>query len=165
MKKEKCEIITPEKAKELLNITDFHSIPVKKGMDFLSLTPKMDREQAIACYKQFPHFKELASKVNEDLQGLCRLALEQNKESTKQILNEYSRILEELEKELHKPFIFGKRKERIITQQLEIIQKMVEFNQSNKDFLKDILNNAMKVGGYVLVAALAILDVAGKRKI
>lgn len=71
-------------------------------MEFASLIPNMDKDVAISIINQFPAYAESSRKRLEQLKNVCDVALGNNKDSQKEAILAYCKILDDLGEVLKK---------------------------------------------------------------
>lgn len=91
-----AKMITEQQVKDALQIDSFRNLSKEKIMEFASLIPNMDKDVAISIINQFPAYAESSRKMLEQFKNVCDAALENNKDSQKDAILAYRKILDDL---------------------------------------------------------------------
>ena len=159
MAKKKDLIKTEAEVLDRIGASDFRSIKKDQLISFVSSIPDMDKEVAIKCIDQFPEFKSQSIEIIEQLNIACDKLLESHKIGRKQAIESYQQILDDLSKQLNKPFITPWQKRAIIDKMIEVADKIANIHENSNNFLKEILRTVGVVSATALAAGAAILGV------
>ncbi len=160
----KNELLTEDKVKEILNITDFRSLSKDKIVEFVSLIPKMSKEVALAIISKFPDYADMAISMVKSLSLTCDKAISEATGTTKEVIASYQEVLKSLEKQLNDKSLTAKNKDRINKQMIEIVDKMALHDNEHKTFLKSIAKYKGAIVGVAIAAGAAILGVSLSNK-
>ena len=117
----KYKLTTEQDVLDALGAKDFRSISKQQLMSFTSQLHMMDPEVAKAAIAQFPEFKDASLQIVTQLHDLCEKAIVTDNNAA---IEAYQKILDNLETELHKPFLSKKRKDEIVEQMIAVSQNI-----------------------------------------
>ena len=89
-------MVTENEVKKVLAIDSFRNMSKDKIMEFVSAIPNMDKDVAIKIIEQFPDFTESANNMLAQLNTMCNNAMKENRESQKEAIEAYRKILDDL---------------------------------------------------------------------
>ena len=89
------KMLTEQQVKDALQIDSFRNLSKEKIMEFASLIPNMYKDVAISIINQFPAYAESSGKILEQFKNVCDTALESNKDSQKDAILAYRKILDD----------------------------------------------------------------------
>lgn len=138
---------------------DFRSINKEQIIEFASSIHQMPKEVAIKCIEQFPEFRKNSNEVLTTLRGIFNDAANSHKDLAAQQIDACNKIIEELSKELHRPFISSKKRSEISNQIVEVAHMIDAARQGHENLVKKIVNRAAAVAGVIAVAAAAVVGV------
>ena len=130
---------------------DFRSWNKQQIVEFVSSIPDMDREVAIKCIEQFPEFKEQSIQIVKELYDICGKIVEEHRLGMSVAIASYQLILDDLSRQLNKPRLSNKRKDKIVSQMVEVADKIAELQQEHGNVVKE----ALKMVGVVAIAAIS----------
>lgn len=153
------DVLTEDQMLEQLGIPDWRHMSKDRVMSFVSNIHKMDPAVAKEAIKQFPNF----GKLGNDIISSLRLSLEETtKDGRKGADNVYkinSRILDSLEKELNRPFLFPARRCEIIDKMLVVSDNIERFENGQRESAKRMLDRLAAVGVLALGLGATILGI------
>lgn len=145
--------------KKALGIDSWENLPKEKISQFAEMMPQMDKEVVLKIIEQLPAFTQYAAEIVKYFETVYSASLESNDESQKSLHTGYADLRRIIEKQLDKDDITLEEKKYFIDKLFELIDKELKKDTENKEFVKDILNKAIVVGGTALVAALLFVGV------
>ncbi|MRJ47077.1 hypothetical protein [Fundicoccus ignavus] len=153
------QIISEEKAKEMIGISNWREMSKNKIVDFINLIPNIDREVAMKAIEQFPAYANLSKEMVTQLYGLTQKALESNEQSNSASIKAYQSILDELGIILQKENISTEERQYVIDKMVEVADKISVKDIENKDLLDKWLRYGGTVASGLLVLGSVILGV------
>lgn len=154
-----AKLYSEEDVKKLLHIDDFRSIKKSQIIEFVSSIPKMDKDVAIKCIEQFPHFKEtsevIVGQLYEQYNNLVSIAQEGHMET----IRAYKTILDDLHMMLERDDLSLSESRAIIEQEVEVADKIASLEKAHRSFIHDVLNKATAVASLAIAATATILGV------
>lgn len=132
-------------------------------MEFASLIPNMDKDVAISIINQFPAYAESSRKMLEQFKNVCDMALESNKDSQKDAILAYRKILDDLGEALKKEELTPEERNRITEQMLEIADRISAKDTENKQFIDNLVKygTQLTAGALLLGAVMLGVNVKG----
>ncbi len=130
---------------------DFRSWNKQQIVEFVSSIPDMDKEVAIKCIEQFPEFREQSTQIVKELYDMCGKLVEDHHISMTEAMASYQVILDDLSKQLNEPHLSNKRKDKIVSQMVEVADKIAELQREHGNVIKE----AIKMVGVVAVTAIS----------
>lgn len=155
------QLLTEEDVKRRLDIDDFRHIKKQQLIEFVSALPDMDKEVAIKCVEQFPHFKDYSNTIISHFYQLCENAVEKDKNDA---VKAYEKILDELSTMLKRPFMRKSERQYIIEKMIEVGQHIEEVEQKKRNFIQRTVESARAIAGIGIVVGGAILGAKIIRK-
>lgn len=143
-------MLTEEAVKEALQIDSFRNLSKEKIMQFASMIPNMDKDVAIGIINQFPSYTESAISMIEQLKNMCDIAIDANKDSNRDAIQAYKKVLDDLGEVLKSKNITSEERQKIADQMILVADKIADKDSENKEFLAGVI----KTGASVAVGAL-----------
>lgn len=153
------KILTEQQVKDALQIDSFRNLSKEKIIEFASLIPNMDKDVAISIINQFPAYAESSRKLLEQFKNVCDKALENNKDSQKDAIMAYKKILDDLGEVLKKEEVTPLERSRIIEQMLEVADRISAKDTENKQFIYNLVKYGTQLTAGALLLGAAILGV------
>lgn len=154
-------LMTEEDVKRQLGIDSFAHIKKSQLIEFVSALPNMDKDVAIKCVEQFPHFKDYSTSIVDRFYKLCESAIERDGQAA---VDAYRVILDELSAMLKKPFLRKSERHYIIEKMIEVGERIGDIQEKKRGFSKSIVQTAGAIAGVGLAIGGAILGVKLGRK-
>ena len=148
-----------EEVKQILGINDFRNISKQKLVAFVSSIPDMDKECAIKCIEQFPHFKEYSEYVVGRLYEMYNAAVSENTQMKQTAIAAYMLVLNDLSSLVNQDAIPAEDKGRIAEKMVDVANGIAEVEQRNEHFLRDVLNKFTAAGVGALMLAGTVIGV------
>lgn len=155
MKKNK--LLNEEDVKKQLCITDFRTISKDKIIEFVSLLPKMDKEEALAVINQFPNYSDMSKEIVNQMTEVCNKAILSDEVTHKEVIEGYKLVLLTLQEELKNDELTPNQKEKINNQMIEIINGMSAKDSERKKLITTVVETGGKFFAGVIIAGVAIL--------
>lgn len=149
MSKEK-KLLSESDVLNKIGAKDFRSWNKQQIIEFVSSIPDMDKEVAIKCIEQFPEFKEQSTQIIKELYDICGKLVEEHRLGMNEAIASYRLILDDLSKQLNKLRLSHKRKDKIISQMVEVADKIADLQREHGNVVKE----ALRMVGVVAVAAI-----------
>lgn len=156
----KNELLSEEDIKKKLNITDFRSLSKDKIIEFVSLLPRMDKDEALAIINQFPNYSDMSKVMINQMTNLCNNAIKSDENTHKEIIQSYKSVLLTLQEELKNEQLTPQDKDKINCQMLEIINGMSAKDSERKKLINTIVENSGKVVTGVIIVGATILGIS-----
>lgn len=153
------KLYSEEEVKKMLHIDDFRSIKKNQIIDFVSSIPKMDKDIAIKCIEQFPHFKNSSEVIIEQLYAQYNNLTDAAQDNHKENIQVYKQILDDLHSMLDRDNLSLNEARSIIEQEVEIADKISRIEKEHLGFIRDLAKAATAVAGFAVAAGAAILGV------
>ena len=131
----------------------------QKKKSFDSLIPNMDKDVAISIINQFPAYAESSRKLLEQFKNVCDKALENNKDSQKDAIMAYKKILDDLGEVLKKEEVTPLERSRITEQMLEVADRISAKDTENKQFIDNLVKYGTQLTAGALLLGAVILGV------
>lgn len=154
-----AKMITEQQVKDALQIDSFRNLSKEKIMEFASLIPNMDKDVAISIINQFPAYAESSRKMLEQFKNVCDAALENNKDSQKDAILAYRKILDDLGGVLKKEELTPEERNRITEQMLEVADRISAKDTENKQFIDNLVKYGTQLTAGALLLGAVILGV------
>lgn len=90
------QLLNENQVKAVIGITDWRHLSKEKLMNFVSILPNVDNEDAIKIIEQFPEFSKNSLEMINIMKDLCINALEDDKHSTDQSIIAYKQIISDV---------------------------------------------------------------------
>ena len=155
------KLLSEDEVKAKLGITDFRSMKKEQIIDFVSSIPEMDKEVAIECIKQFPHFKEFANDTVSSFYSLCETIINEDNNDAIEA-NRY--ILNRLEDQLNQEHITEVTKQFIIGKMVDVGNTLADLDKNKRSFKETITKIAGIFGMFVISAGGALLGLKITKK-
>lgn len=156
------QLITETQVKNALRIDSFRNISKSKIMEFASLIPNMDKDVAMAIINQFPAYASAATNMVSQFKEMCDNALTDNKDSRKDAIEAYRKILDDLSEVLKKDDISSEERAVITENMIAIADKISAKDTENKEFIEKVLKHGSHIVTVALVLGGVILGVNAK---
>lgn len=150
-------LLTENDVKQKLGIKDFRRINKNQLIQFVSAIPDMDREVAIACVNQFPHFKEYSLAIIDHYYALCDKAINND---GKEAIEAYQIILDELRNLLNNRKLRKQERQYIIEKMIDIGSRIEIVEDKKRGFAKHVLHT---VAGVAIIGIGAAGTLLGSR--
>lgn len=150
---------TEEQVKDALQINSFREVSKAKLMEFVSLTPNMDKDVALAIVDQFPAYSDCAKVMVAELKNMCGNILTDNSDSRNSYVAAYNSILDSLQKELSREELSPEDRVYITEKMIFVADKLAVKDTENKQFLAGLFKYGTCFMGLVLVVGGTILGV------
>ena len=154
-----AKMITEQQVKDALQIDSFRNLSKEKIMEFASLIPNMDKDVAISIINQFPAYAESSRKMLEQFKNVCDAALENNKDSQKDAILAYRKILDDLGGVLKKEELTPEERYRITEPRLEVADRISAKDTENKQFIDNLVKYGTQLTAGALLLGAVILGV------
>lgn len=153
------QYLTEQDMLQKLDIPDWRHMTKDKVMMFASSMPLMDPEVAKEALKQFPSFVTYGNEVVTGLRQSLDQTIADGRKGADNVYDINNRILDSLEKQLNKPFLFPGERQKIIDSMLEVSNNIAEAENSQRNFVKSALQTVAGVAVGTVVIGAAILGV------
>lgn len=162
MTKEKY--VTAQEVMNDLGISDWRHMSKDKVVAFASNMYRLEPEVAKAAISQFPKFVEFGNEIIGALKDFLNTTCESSDKATEKAYEQNSKILENLNHRLNKPFLLPGERKRIIEAMVEISNNIAKIQEQHGNTvvrnLKYIANAAVGLAS----AAACILSVVYIKK-
>lgn len=158
-----AKMLTEQQVKDALQIGSFRNLSKEKIVEFASLIPNMDKDVAISIINQFPAYAESSRKMLEQFKNVCDTALENNKDSQKDAILAYRKILDDLGEVLKKEELTPEERNHITEQMLEVADRISAKDTENKQFIDNLViyGTQLTAGALLLGAVILGINVKG----
>ncbi|MCL2190073.1 MAG: hypothetical protein FWB87_15070 [Defluviitaleaceae bacterium] len=156
------QLISETQVKNALQIDSFRNITKSRIMEFASLIPNMDKDVAMAIINQFPAYASAATDMVVQFKEMCDSALKDNKESSKEAIEAYRKILDDLGELLKKDEISPEERASITENMIAIADKISAKDTENKEFLDKVIKHCAHIVTAALILGSVILGVNAK---
>ncbi len=112
--------LSEKKTLKKMNIPNFAAITEEKLPVLTELLPRMNPDVAKKALEQMPEFSKLSTHIVSTYKDLLIESYDETKDSAKAYFDSCSRILESLQQELDKKFLTPKRRDKIISQMIDV---------------------------------------------
>lgn len=131
-----------------LKIKSFSEATTDKAISFSSMLPHMNPDVAKKALEQFPEFAKFASNIVAEYKGILLRGYDESSKTTKAYLDACNKILESLQKQLDKPFLSEKKRDKIINKMIEVAVMIDRKDTENKNFVvkRDFAIGAVLLG-------------------
>lgn len=154
-----AKMLTEQQVKDALQIDSFRNLSKEKIMEFASLIPNMDKDVAMSIINQFPAYAESTRNMLEQFKNVCDAVLEKNKDSQKDTILAYRKILDDLGEVLKKEGITPEERERITEQMLIVADRISVKDTENKKFIDNLVKYSTQLTAGALLLGAVILGV------
>ena len=154
-----AKMITEQQVKDALQIDSFRNLSKEKIMEFASLIPNMDKDVAMSIINQFTAYAESSRKMVEQFKNVFDAALENNKDSQKDTILAYRKILDDLGEVLKKEELTSEERNRITKQMLDVADRISAKDTENKQFIDNLVKYGTQLTTSALLLGAVILGV------
>ena len=145
---------TEEAVKHRLNIKDFRHLKKDQLIDFVTSLPDMDRDVAIACVQQFPHFKDYSLAIIDHFYDICESSI---KEDGVHSIEAYETILDELRSLLKNRKMRKQERAYIIEKMIDVGLMIENVEDKKRITIQKVLRGMATVGSLALGLAGAVI--------
>ena len=126
-----------------LGVKKFSEVSADKALSFSSMLPNINPEVAKKALEQFPEFVKFASNIISEYKGIVLRGYDESSKTTKAYLDSCNKILESLQKELDKPLLSEKKRDKIINKMIEVA---VMIDKKDNDTKKYVIKRDITIG-------------------
>lgn len=156
--------LTEKQVLKKMGIKNFSEATLDKASAFSDMISHMPVDIAKKALEQFPEFIKFSSNIVSNYKEIIFRGYQESSKTTEAYLYTCNQILESLQKELKKPFLTRKRRDKIINQMIEVA---LMIDKKDTDVKKFITKKEFTIGGIFLgiIGLVVALITFGKVKI
>lgn len=126
-----------------LGVKKFSEVSADKALSFSSMLPHINPEVAKKALEQFPEFVKFASNIVSEYKEVVLKGYDESSKTTKAYLDSCNKILESLQKELDKPFLSERKRDKIISKMIEVAAMI---DRKDNDTKRYVMKRDMSIG-------------------